>query len=107
MRATYCEMKRGRNCVTVNCYSLRQYRAERARRRKLNRVREAVGALIGMAGFLLLMGAGGAEEMTVILVCGTAGLTLMWLGGWLGHAFYGQEGQAEWLRRMRERGEIE
>ena len=29
------------------------------------------------------------------------------LGGWLGHAFYGQEENAEWLRRMRERGEVE
>lgn len=102
MRATYCEIKRGRNCVTVNCYSERQYAAEQAcrrarcaRRRKLNRVREAVGAVIGMAGFLVLMGAGGAEEVPVILVAGAAGLALMCLGAWLGHAFYGQEGQAE------------
>ena len=25
----------------------------------------------------------------------------MLLGGWLGHAFYGQEKDAEWLRRER------
>ena len=31
----------------------------------------------------------------------------MVLGGGLGHAFYGQEENAEWLRRMRERGEVE
>ena len=40
-------------------------------------------------------------------MAGAAGLALMCLGAWLGHAFYGQEGQAEWLRRMRERGEAE
>ena len=103
MKAAYCEIKRGRNCVTVNYYSKRQYTAERAcrkaqaaRRRRMNRVQETVGAIIGMAGFLLLMAAGG-----------TVGLGLLWLGAWLGHAFYGQEEKAEWLRRMRERGEIE
>lgn len=114
MKAAYCEIKRGRNCVTVNYYSERQYTAERAcrkaqaaRRRRMNRVQETVGAIIGMAGFLLLMAAGGAEEVPVVLVGGTVGLGLLWLGAWLGHAFYGQEEKAEWLHRMRERGEIE
>ena len=27
---------------------------------------------------------------------------MMLLGGWLGHAFYGQEKDAEWLRRERD-----
>ena len=43
----------------------------------------------------------------MIVMTGAAGLALMVLGGWLGHAFYGQEENAEWLRRMRERGEVE
>lgn len=60
-----------------------------------------------MLGFLLLLCAGGTEEISVIVMTGAAGLALMVLGGWLGHAFYGQEENAEWLRRMRERGEVE
>ena len=56
---------------------------------------------------LLLLCAGGTEEISTIIMTGAAGLVLMVLGGWLGHAFYGQEENAEWLRRMRERGEVE
>lgn len=82
--------------------------ADAARReRLLVRVQEAVGGVLGLVGFLLLMGAGGAEEIPAILGLGAAGLGLMWLGAWMGHAFYGQEAKAEWLRRMRERDEIE
>ena len=43
----------------------------------------------------------------MIVMTGAAGLVLMALGGWMGHAFYGQEEKAEWLRRMREQGEVE
>ena len=43
-----------------------------------------------------------AEDLTVIFLGGLAGLSLMLLGGWLGHAFYGQEKDAEWMRRARE-----
>lgn len=114
MKATYYEIERGRNCVTLNHCTGRRHtagrasrRAQEARRRRLNRVREAVGAVIEMAGFLALICAGGSEDLTTIFVVGVAGLALLCLGAWLGHAFYGQEGQAEWLRRMRERGEIE
>lgn len=53
------------------------------------------------------MGIDGQETMWGIATLGCAGLALMVLGAWMGHAFYGQEKQAEWLRRMRERGEIE
>ena len=38
----------------------------------------------------------------MIFLGGLAGLSLMLLGGWLGHAFYGQEKDAEWLRRERD-----
>lgn len=121
MKAAYCEIKRGRNCVTVNYYSKEGYGLElgcrklererreayAAKRRRLNRIRENIGAGVGMLGFLLLLCAGGTEEISVIVMTGAAGLVLMVLGGWLGHAFYGQEENAEWLRRMRERGEVE
>ena len=46
-------------------------------------------------------------EGYIYVMTGAAGLALMVLGGWLGHAFYSQEENAEWLRRMRERGEVE
>lgn len=118
MKAAYCEIKRGRNCVTVNYYSKEGYGLElgcrklererreayAAKRRRLNRIRENIGAGVGMLGFLLLLCAGGTEEISVIVMTGAAGLVLMVLGGWLGHAFCGQEENAEWLRRMRERG---
>ena len=121
MKAAYCEIKRGRNCVTVNYYSKEGYGLElgcrklererreayAAKRRRLNRIRENIGAGVGMLGFLLLLCAGGTEEISVIVMTGAAGLVWMVLGGWLGHAFYGQEENAEWLRRMRERGEVE
>ena len=114
MKATYYEIKRGRNCGTVNCRNEWWHttgracrKTQEARRRKLNRVQEAVGAGVMMAGLLALVCAGGSEDLPTILVVGVAGLGLFWLGAWMGHAFYGQEGQAEWLRRMWERGEIE
>lgn len=105
MKAAYCEIKRGRNCVTVNYYSKEGYGLElgcrkrererreayAAKRRRLNRIRENIGAGVGMLGFLLLLCAGGTEEISVIVMTGAAGLVLMVLGGWLGHAFYGQE----------------
>ena len=93
MKAAYCEIKRGRNCVTVNYYSKEGYGLELGCRKLEREHREAC--------------AGGTEEISVIVMTGAAGLALMVLGGWLGHAFYGQEENAEWLRRMRERGEVE
>ena len=58
MKAAYCEIKRGRNCVTVNYYSKEGYGLElgcrklererreayAAKRRRLNRIRENIGA---------------------------------------------------------------
>ena len=95
--------------LELGCRKLeREHReAYAAKRRRLNRIRENIGAGVGMLGFLLLLCAGGTEEISVIVMTGAAGLALMVLGGWLGHAFYGQEENAEWLRRMRERGEVE
>ena len=69
MKAAYCEIKRGRNCVTVNYYSKEGYGLElgcrklererreayAAKRRRLNRIRENIGAGVGMLGFLLLL----------------------------------------------------
>ena len=60
------------------------------------------GAAMMLLGFLLLMVIGGAEDLTVIFLGGLAGLGMMLLGGWLGHAFYGQEKNAEWLRQERD-----
>lgn len=72
--------------------------------RLLVRVQEAVGGVLGLTGFLLLMGTGGAEEITAILGLGVTGLSLMVPGGpgWPMRS-NGQEAKAEWLRRMRER----
>ena len=44
----------------------------------------------------------GFAEPFFLQLGGLAGLSLMLLGGWLGHAFYGQEKDAEWLRRERD-----
>lgn len=96
MRTAYCEMKRG---------GYRRSRTE-AQRRKMVRVRENIGAAMMLLGFLLLMAIGGAEDLTVIFLGGLAGLGMMLLGGWLGHAFYGQEKNAEWLRRERAEDEL-
>ena len=98
MKVAYCEIKRGRNCVTVNYYSKEGYGLElgcrklerehreayAAKRRRLNRIRENIGAGVGMLGFLLLLCAGGTEEISVIVMTGAAGLALMVLGGWAG-----------------------
>lgn len=57
MKAAYCEIKQGRNCVTVNYYSKEGYGLElgcrklererreayAAKRRRLNRIRENIG----------------------------------------------------------------
>lgn len=109
MRTVYCEIERGRGYVSARCFSERRYAAEQARRReavarrrRLAHIRESIGAVIGMLGFILLAAAGGSEDLTVIAVGGLTGLGMMVLGGWLGHAFYGQEREAEWLRRLRE-----
>ena len=75
---------------------------ETIRRRKLERVREKVGAAMMLLGFLLLVVIGGAENMTAILVGGLASVALLMLGAWLGHAFYGREKDAEWLREERD-----
>lgn len=102
MRTAYCEMKCGG--LTVERRS-RRSRTE-AQRRKLVRVLENIGAAMMLLGFLLLMVIGGAEDLTVIFLGGLAGLGLMLLGGWLGHAFYGQEKDAEWPRRERAEDEL-
>lgn len=70
-------------------------------------IREAAGAFIGLLGFILLMGIDGPETMWGVALLGCTGLALMVLGAWMGHAFYGQEDRAEWMRRMWERGKVE
>lgn len=119
MKAMYCEVGKSQGYIRVNIYSgagkMERIEERRERRRtryvekqrKLVHVRETAGAFIGLFGFILLMGIDGQETMSGIAALGCAGLALMVLGAWMGHAFYGQEKQAEWLRRMRERGEIE
>lgn len=110
MKTVYGEIRKGRGCVSVDWYTERQYAAVVARRRKyvtrrrrLNHIRESIGGVIGVLGFFFLAAVGGAEDLTVITVGGLIGLGMMVLGAWLGHAFYGQEQEAEWLRRQRER----
>ena len=67
MKAAYCEIKRGRNCVTVNYYSKEGYGLElgcrklererreayAAKRRRLNRIRENIGAGVGIVGGIM------------------------------------------------------
>lgn len=104
MKAVYLEAgKRSANRTGRRAELLRRIADAARRERLLVRVQEAVGGVLGLVGFLLLMGAGGAEEITAILGLGMTGLGLMCLGAWMAHAFYGQEAKAEWLRRMRER----
>lgn len=81
-----------------------RYLEKRCRR---THIREAAGAFVGLFGFILMMGIDGPETMWGVALLGCTGLALMVLGAWMGHAFYGQEEQAEWLRRMRERGQVE
>lgn len=121
MKAMYCEIERGRGRANVNIYTEVEYSAELERRRMAEKrraqcvakqrrrahVQEVVGGIVGMFGFLLLMCIDGVETLWGMALLGAVGLGLMVLGGWMGHAFYGQADKAEWLRRMRERGEIE
>ena len=44
MKAAYCEIKRGRNCVTVNYYSKEGYGLELGCRKRERERREAVAA---------------------------------------------------------------
>lgn len=119
MKAMYCEIERGRGSVRVNIYrraeelekaeerraKQREQRVERQRSRV--HIQEVAGGFVGLAGFLMLMGMEGQENLWGMAALGAVGIGLMILGAWMGHAFYGQEDKAEWLRRMRERGEIE
>lgn len=100
MKTEYCEIVPGRNCVTINYYSERQYAVRMARQRakakwrqRLNRVRETAGVFIGAAGFLLLIGEGGTETWAALLSLKVVGLGLLLLGAWMGRAFYGQAAQ--------------
>ena len=104
MKAVYLEAgKRPVSRTARRAELLRRIVTLARQERLLVRVQEAVGGVLGLTGFLLLMGAGGAEEITAILGLGVTGLSLMCQGAWMAHAFYGQEAKAEWLRRMRER----
>lgn len=119
MKAMYCEIERGRGSVRVNIYrraeeleKAEERRARRreqcvARQRSRTHIREVAGGFIGLAGFVMLMGMESQEALWGMAALGAAGIALIALGAWMGHAFYGQEDKAEWLRRMRERGEIE
>lgn len=126
MKAAYYEVTRGKTCTQINIYSEQEYMEEMARRqaasahfaryiairkarqRRKAQVQETVGTIIFLLGFFVTacLG-GGAEEVRYIILFGLLGIGMMLLGGWMGRMFYGQEAKAEWLRRMRERGEIE
>lgn len=43
-----------------------------------------------------------AQRRKLVRVRENIGAAMMLLGGWLGHAFYGQEKDAEWMRRARD-----
>ena len=113
MKSVYCEIERSEGCTKINLYSKEEYREElrrRERRAELRRrrthVQETIGGFIGFAGFMLMFCAGGTSEAWMFAVLGITGLGLMVLGGWMAHAFNGQENKAEWLRRARERGRV-
>ena len=121
MRVAYTEIIEGQARTQINIYTPEQYDAEMVRRkraklrrkrdaaraRRMNRRREAVGGALMWMGFIALRASGGAQEIWQIIVVGFAGLALLIFGGWLAHAFYGQEKDAEWLRRMRKLGMLE
>lgn len=79
----------------------RERRRRIAKRRKRNRIRETVGAFVAVIGFVLMIAATSSMNIRHIWACGVMGLALFALGAWLGHMFFGQEADAEWLRRMR------
>lgn len=121
MRVAYTEIIENNARTQINIYTPEQYDAEMARRkrvqlrrkrdaaraRRMNRRREAIGGALMWLGFIALLASGGAEEIWQIIVVGLGGLALFAFGGWMGHAFYGQEKDAEWLRRLRETGVVE
>lgn len=106
MEVKYMEITARPAGITVSIYTPEQYENEQARRRdaeertrRVNRLRENIGAVMVVAAFLLLMAAGGCYEIGAFAALATAGLALFALGAWLSHAFYGQEDNAEWARR--------
>lgn len=115
MATAYCEIIETERRTSVNFYTVEQYNAEIKRRkraelrrkreahraRQWNRVRETIGGFVGMAGFVVTVSSGGCSEIGDIIIVGVVGLAMMASGAWLAHAFYGQEKDAEWLRRLR------
>lgn len=67
---------------------------------RMNRLRETIGGIVLWMGFAVLLAAGGSTEIWEIAVFGILGLVMLVLGGWMAHAFYGQEKDAEWLRKI-------
>ena len=121
MRVAYTEIIESNARTQINIYTPEQYDAEMERRkrvqqrrrrdaaraRRMNRRREAIGGVLMWLGFIALLASGGAEEIWKIVAVGLGGLALFTIGGWLAHAFYGQEKDAEWLRRLRKLGIVE
>lgn len=105
MKAVYLEAgKRPANRTGRRAELLRRIAAAAQRERLLVRVQEVVGGVLGLVGFLLLMGAGGAEEIPAILGLGAAGLGLMWLGAWMGQPNHQQPGEGAAVHPGRRRG---
>ena len=116
METAYCEIIEHQRRTQINIYTQEQYDAEimrrrrvqlrrkreAARARRMNRLRETIGSFVSCIGFACLIAAGGCFEIWQIIVTGIVGLAMIVLGGWMAHAFYGQEKDAEWLRRLQE-----
>lgn len=116
METAYCEIVENARHTQINIYTQEQYDAEIMRRRRvqlrrkreaaharrMTRLRESIGGFIAMIGFVVTIAAGGCYEVKETIITGMIGLAMLVLGGWMAHAFYGQEKDAEWLRRLRE-----
>lgn len=112
MRTIYAEITENFLCTQITVYTPEQYEAEmvrrkwmeRWRRREIERVRqirrreEFFGSILMGTGFFTMMLAESAANFRQCAVLCVAGLALFVFGGWLSHAFYGQESKAQWLR---------
>lgn len=114
MMPAYYEVAQGKEKTTFTFYTAEQWGAETdrrrrakaaerrriARKRQLRLFREAVGGLMILMGFAVTIAAGGCECFWEIVITAGCGVGLIGGGGWIAHAFRGQEKNAEWRRRL-------
>ena len=114
MEPAYFEATQNKDNTTFTFYTAEQWGAEQARRRRAKAAekrriarqrqfrlfREAVGGLLILMGFAVTIAAGGCECFWEIVTTAGCGVGAIGGGGWLAHAFPGQEKNAEWRRRI-------